>query len=129
MRYWHEIKTIQDPKFPGMDFRISTAADDMPIADCFDDSCHNIADLNDKVNRGIYEWFMVRVEAIYDGQVMGTDFLGGCMYEDAADAVEAGLDGYLEDMIDEAGKEALNSLRDLQSKLMVDFPDGIPAAA
>lgn len=126
MRYWHEVLNYQHPEYPSMTVKVSHAAEDMAIGDCFDDSCHDIQDLCDKVNRGIYDWFMVRVEIYYSGSLQGSDYLGGCMYEDADAAIREGLDGYLEDMVDRATAETLTYLSVLRDNLVNDFPQGIP---
>ena len=129
MRNYIEVLNYQHPTYPGMNIRVSHTSEDIPIRDQFDDQVHDVDDLIDKVNRGIYDWFMVCVEVYYNGSLQGSDYLGGCMYEDANDAIENGLDGYLEDMVDRAVNETLMLIKTMKDNIDADFPQGVPEAA
>ena len=112
------VKEYKDSKF---DVKIGYFPDDSYIEDCFDDTEHNINEIAQKINMGNLEWFVARVQVLYDGIEMGCSYLGGCLYEDAYKAVEDGLDGYLEDMICEAKEEAVDYFNTLYQKMTHDL--------
>jgi hypothetical protein len=100
MRYYDELATYERDGFTVI---VDKTWEDLPIRDCFDDSCHDIAELERKVENGTYEWFMLRVRVMVDGLEMGSHYLGGCMYDRAEDVL---TDGTAEDCIGEALHEA-----------------------
>jgi len=95
----------------------------VPLRDCFDDTCYDIAEMERKVDSGLLDWFVARVQFFYNGVEAGSDYLGGCLYEDVDKAFEDGLDGYLEDMIQEAEAEAIDFIGTMMSNLKQDFPN------
>ncbi len=111
MEYYHGIHTETRD---GFDIIVDQRAEDLPIRDMFDDTCHDIKDLEDKVNRGIYDWFMLRVRAFVDGHEMACEYLGGCMYEDCHDVMK---DGTAEDLIQEALHNARKEVARLRVRL------------
>lgn len=66
----------------------------------------------DKIENGTYLWFCARVTVSKAGVVLGTDYLGGCCYESAADFMVP--DGYYPDMIASAMREAKETLEKLK---------------
>lgn len=117
--YYHTVKKFKQGKF---DVVLSWNYEDIPIRDCFDDTCHDIAEMERKVDAGYLDWFVARVQFFYNDVEAGTSYLGGCLYEDVDKAFEDGLDGYLEDMIAEAEAEAIMYIGDMISNLKQDFP-------
>ena len=69
------------------------------LSECFDSKTELYAD----IERGKYDWFMLRVRALVDGHEMGTSYLGGCLYENPKEVLS---DGTAEDLISEALIEA-----------------------
>lgn len=118
--YYHTVKKFKQGKF---DVVLSWKYEDISIRDCFDDTCHDIAEMERKVDAGYLDWFVARVQFFYNGVEVGASYLGGCLYEDVDKAFEDGLDGYLEDMIAEAEAEAIMYIGDMISNLKQDFPN------
>jgi hypothetical protein len=119
MRHWYYVG---EPKMDGP-FKVvhSWTYEDTPIRDCFDDTCHDIAEMERKVDAGYLDWFVARVQYFYDDVEMGVDYLGGCLYEDVRKAFEDGLDGYLEDMEYRAREEAQKRALEMVERLKRDF--------
>ena len=111
MRHYDELARLERD---GFDIIVDKTWEDLPIADLFDDTCHDIRELERKVDAGIYEWFMLRVRVLVDGHELGADYLGGCMYKDAREVLK---DGLAEDMIQEALKEAKRAVWPLMRRL------------
>ena len=88
--------------------------EDIPLRDCFDDSCYDIAEMEQKVNNYDLDWFMLRVRVLLDGHELGSHYLGGCLYEDAREVL---TDGTAEDCIAEALIEARAEARRLVGSL------------
>ena len=111
MRYYDELARLERE---GFDIIVDRTYEDLPIRDLFDDTCHDIRELERKVDAGIYEWFMLRVRVLVDGHEMGSNYLGGCMYENAREVL---TDGTAEDCIYEAVKEAQGRVWPLMRRL------------
>lgn len=110
-RYYDELASLDREGFFVI---VDKTWDDVAIRDCFDDSCHDIAELERKVNDGVYDWFMLRVRCLVDGHELGSAYLGGCMYEDAHEVL---TDGTAEDLIEQALIEARSEARRLKERL------------
>lgn len=95
---------------------VDQCAEDLSISDMFDDSCHDIADLEDKVRRGIYNWFTLRVRVMVSGHELASEYLGGCMYTDCEEVMK---DGTAEDLIQEALCNARKEVQRLRDVLAV----------
>lgn len=116
MRYWKQFHSEEHGKF---DIVASWAYEDCSIASCFDDTCHDIEDLQRKVNDGTYEWFILRVQVFLNGAELGCDYLGGNMYENVEDVL---TDGSYEDVKYRAVKEANNWLTDaFKERKLVEY--------
>jgi hypothetical protein len=90
-------------------FLIRTAADgetENP-SDHFDD-----AETIRAICTGELEWFIVKVEALKAGIVLGTAYLGACCYKDCKDFINHDGD-YHADMIAEAIDEAKAKIKEL----------------
>ena len=90
--------------------------EDLHPGDCFDDTVSDIQEICDKIDRGVYDWFMLRVRVMFEGHVLGTGHLGGCLYEDPKDVL---TDGIVEDILWEAMNEAKSEARKLSTKLFL----------
>ena len=73
--------------------------EDISVADCFDDSCFDIKEMNEKIECGQLDWFMLRVRIMVDEYELASEFLGGCLYENPREVL---TDGTAEDLISEA---------------------------
>ena len=78
----------------------------------FDDSVDDIKELYRQINDGLLVYFVASVEAYKHGTKLGTDYLGGCLYKSFDDFINE-KDGYITDMINEAVKEAKNTIKKL----------------
>ena len=61
-----------------------------------------------KIDNGTLVWFVARVEAIKNGIVLGTDYLGGCCYDSVQQFIDS--NDYYADMVEAAVNEARNNL-------------------
>ena len=83
----------------GLTIIVDKTWEDISVADCFDDSCFDIKEMNEKIECGQLDWFMLRVRIMVDEYELASEYLGGCLYENARDVL---TDGTAEDLISEA---------------------------
>jgi hypothetical protein len=100
MRYYDELATYERDGFTVI---VDKTWEDLSPRDCFDDECHDIAQICRDIDSGNLDWFMLRVRVMVDSLEMGSHYLGGCLYENAQDVL---TDGTAEDCIGEALYEA-----------------------
>jgi len=100
MRYWDELLREQRGD---LEVVVDKSWEDCPIRDLFDDTCYDIEDMEDRVNRGVLDWFMLRARVFVEGLEVGSSIVGGFMYEDARETLR---DGTAEDLISQAIEEA-----------------------
>ena len=86
--------------------------DDMDPRYCFD--TEDADEVVSKISDGSYDWFMLRVRVLLDGHELGSNYLGGCCYENANDVL---TDGTAEDCIATALIEARSEVRRLKERL------------
>ena len=110
MRYYDTLATYERD---GFTIIVDKSWEDIPLRDCFDDSCYDIDEMNEKVNRGDLDWFFVRVRAMVEELELGSAYLGGMLYEDPKECLK---DGSVEDLIDEALAEAKRDVYRLKQK-------------
>jgi hypothetical protein len=101
-------------KRDGFDVIVDKTWDDTRIADCFDDTCYDIASMERRVDSGQLDWFLLRARVLLKGHELGSSYLGGCLYEDARECLE---DGIAEDVIFEAMNRARGEAKILQAAL------------
>ena len=111
MRYYDTLATYERK---GFEIIVDKTWEDISLRDCFDDSCYDIKEMEDKVNSGQLDWFMLRVRVLLEGLELGSAYLGGMLY---ADPKECLTDGTAEDMIAEAMVGAKNAVYPLMRKL------------
>ena len=116
--YYHTVKEFKRGKF---DVVVSWGHEDTPLDMLFDDTCHDIQEMARKIDSGLLDYFVARVQFFYNGVETGCDYLGGCLYEDVNKAFEDGLDGYLEDMIERAEAESIVYVAELKENILADF--------
>jgi hypothetical protein len=106
MNYWEHIYTeIID------DFEIQThiTSEDTNPRDSFDDSM--LTEVFEGIKSGRYEWFMVRVTAHKAGVELGSDYLGGCLYESYKQFIDD--NDYYADMCERVIDEAKATIKKL----------------
>lgn len=120
MDHWYYVETQQHGPFTViLDWTHEHAA----IADCFDETVSDLANMVDRCNRHIDTHYIARVRAIYGGIEMGSVTLGSCYaYNcDPEDDMRAGLGGYLEDMIADVLDQARIRSGEMLNRLKRDF--------
>ncbi len=100
MRYWDELLREQRGD---LEIVVDKSWEDIPIRDLFDDGCYDIKEMEDKVNSGQLDWFMLRARVFVEGLEISDAIVGGFMYEDARETLR---DGTAEDLIYQAIEEA-----------------------
>jgi hypothetical protein len=98
--YYDELATYERDGFTVI---VDKTYEDMHPRDSFDDSCHDIDEICRDIDRGHFEWFMLRVRVLVEGHELASQHLGGCLYEDAREILS---DGTAEDLIGEALTDA-----------------------
>ena len=93
MRYYDKLAEYERE---GYTIIVDKTYEDLQLRDCFDDTCFDIADMERKVNFGDLDWFMLRVRVLVEGLELSSEYLGGCLYEDARECL---TDGTAEDII------------------------------
>ena len=91
--------TIAEFERDGFEIIVDKTYEDMHASHCFDDSVHDIDEICRKIDNGTYDWFMLRVRVMVEGLELDSEYLGGCLYENANDVL---TDGTAEDIIDQA---------------------------
>jgi hypothetical protein len=100
MRHYTELARFERE---GFDIIVDKTWEDIYVGDCFDDTCYDIKDICNKIDSGVYDWFMLRVRVLVEGLELGSSYLGGMLYEDARECLS---DGTAEDQIHMALEEA-----------------------
>ena len=98
--YYDELATYEREGFTVI---VDKTYEDMHPRDSFDDSCHDIDEICRDIDRGHFEWFMLRVRVLVEGLELSSQHLGGCLYKDAREIL---TDGCAEDIIDQAMTDA-----------------------
>ena len=110
MRYYDKLAEFERDGFTVI---VDKSWEDIALRDCFDDSCYDIKEMEDKVNNGTLDWFFVRVRVMVESLEMGSACLGGMLYEDPKECLK---DGTVEDLIGEALAEAKRDVYRLKQK-------------
>jgi len=105
----YEIIHTEDTQ--GFHIVVSVTPEDVHPRDLFDYEKEELQELCRKIDDGIYVYFAVRVDAYKNGILLGSDFLGACLYESCSDFIKES--GYYSDMVDEAVKDANRALEQL----------------
>ena len=111
MKYYDKLAEYERE---GFEVVVDKTWEDLALADCFDDTCYDIRDMQDKVECGYLDWFMLRVRVLFEGHEFGSAYLGGLLYEDAKECL---TDGTAEDIICQAIDEAKQEVHRLAGKL------------
>ncbi len=100
MRYWDEL--LRENR-GDLEIVVDKSWEDSRIRDLFDESCCDIRELEEKVNSGELDWFMLRARVFVEGLEVGECLCGGFLYEDAAETLR---DGTAEDLVQQAIDQA-----------------------
>ena len=95
-RYYDELASYERD---GFDIIVDKSYEDMDPKDCFDDTQFDIAEMQHNIEHGNLDWFMLRVRVMVENIELSSEFLGGCLYENASEVL---TDGTAEDLIDMA---------------------------
>ena len=120
MRYWHEVKRFAKDQFTVV---WDWCYEDSPLDSMFDATVFDIEDMALRCNQGTDAHYIARVRFLYDGVEMGSATLGSCYASgcDPEDDMEAGISGYMEDMMEEAESEARERAVEMLDRLKKDF--------
>jgi hypothetical protein len=110
MRYYDTLKEEQRGPFKVI---VDKTWEDIHPNQLFEED--DVEEICRKIDNGTYDWFMLRVRVTFEGHEMGSHYLGGCCYEDAAQVL---TDGVAEDCIGEALAEAKKNMLELKHKLV-----------
>lgn len=113
LKHWEELIRFEDRE--GFEIIVDKTWEDIALRDCFDDTCYDIEDMEEKVNSGELDWFMLRARALIDGHELGSSILGGMLYGDARECLQ---DGTAEDQIEQAIMEAQREVYPLLRRLL-----------
>lgn len=93
MRHYEQLAEF---KRSGFDIIVDKTWEDIDpwsqLSECFDSK----KELYEDIDSGKYDWFMLRVRAMFQGHEMGCTYLGGCLYERAEQVL---TDGTVEDQL------------------------------
>ena len=92
-RYYDEIGSFERDGFFVI---VDKSWEDMNPRDCFDDSVTDIEQMIKDINECKLDWSMLRVRILVAGHEMASEYLGGCLYENARDVL---TDGTADDLI------------------------------
>ena len=111
---------IETREVDQFDMDIAFAPDDTQLDLLFDTDADYYPELIENLESGFWQHMICRVQALYDGKVMGEAYLGSCVAEDGAtwSALEA---DQLNDMVDAAIEEARSEAVRMLEILKADF--------
>jgi hypothetical protein len=92
-RYYDEIGSFERDGFFVI---VDKSWEDLNPRDMFDDSVTDIEQMIKDINECKLDWFTLRVRLLVDGHEMASEYLGGCLYEDAREVLK---DGTADDLI------------------------------
>jgi len=99
---------------------IAFAPDDTQLDLLFDTDADYYPELIENLESGFWQHMICRVQALYDGKVMGESYLGSVVSESGG-AWIAEDDGQVNDMVDAAVDEARNEAVRMLEVLRADF--------
>lgn len=101
---------------------VSWAPDSTQLELVFDPSEDYFEELQENIRDGVWEHFILKVAAYYDGREMAADYLGSIVAESPADWIKEDEDGQVDEMVhrvvDAARSEALNMLEILKKDFL-----------
>ncbi len=126
MRYYD---TLAEYDRGGFNVIVDKTWEDLPLEDLFDTSTdpetgkpyYDVQDMYRKIERGVLDYFMLRVRVMHEDVELAVNYVGGFLYEDAREVL---TDGVAEDMISETiedAKKRVTQIREGLSKIPVDL--------
>ena len=109
-RHYEELATYERE---GYEIIVDKTWEDISVADTFDDTQFDIAEINHNIEHGNLDWFMLRVRVLVEGLELDSEYLGGCLYEDAREVL---TDGTAEDLITQSLANAKQQVYRLYKK-------------
>jgi hypothetical protein len=110
MRHYEELATYERE---GYEIIVDKTWEDMDPKDSFDDECWNMKQMYADIESGKLDWFMLRVRVLVEGLELDSEYLGGCLYEDARECL---TDGTAEDLITQSMANAKQQVYRLYKK-------------
>jgi hypothetical protein len=110
MRHYEELATYERE---GYEIIVDKTWEDMDPKDSFDDECWNMKQMYADIESGKLDWFMLRVRVLVEGLELDSEYLGGCLYEDARECL---TDGTAEDLIAQSMDNAKQQVYRLYKK-------------
>lgn len=107
MRYWDELARYEQD---GFEIIIDKSWEDISPRELFDESITDINEICRKIDSYDLDWFMLRARAMLQGHELGSQIVGGFLYEDAREVLK---DGTANDLAAEAIHEAREEARKL----------------
>ena len=112
-RHYEELAVYERE---GYEIIVDKTWEDVSVADTFDDTQFDIAEINHNIEHGNLDWFMLRVRVLVEGLELDSEYLGGCLYEDAREVL---TDGTAEDLI----AQSLDNAKQQVYRLYKKFQD------
>jgi len=103
---------------------IAFAPDDTQLDLLFDTDADYYPELIENLDSGFWQHMICRVQAKYDGKVMGESYLGSVVSESPAVWLKNDGDGQVDDLVEEAVDEARNEAVRMLEILRADFLNG-----
>ena len=110
MRHYEELAEYERE---GYTIIVDKSWEDMDPKDSFDDECWNMKQMYADIESGKLDWFMLRVRVLVEGLELDSEYLGGCLYEDARECL---TDGTAEDLITQSMANAKQQVYRLYKK-------------
>ena len=103
------------------DIDIAFAPDDTQLDLLFDTDADYYPELIENLESGFWQHMICRVQALYDGKVMGEAYLGSCVAESGEAWLEheaAQVEAMIDDAVDQARNEAVRMLEILKADFL-----------
>lgn len=100
---------------------VSWAPDTTQLELVFDPSEDYFEELQEKIRDGVWEHFILKVAAYYDGLEVGSAYLGSIVAESPAKYIQEDPDGHVEQLTKDAVDEAQNECLARLDRLKEDF--------
>ena len=107
-------ETIHTEDTRGFHVIFSVTQEDCHPRDCFGYEEEELTEICRKIDCGLLAWFVARVDVYQQGILLGSDYLGGCLYDTPMQFVRESE--YYDDMVNNAIQDAKNSLEKIYAK-------------
>jgi hypothetical protein len=120
MDYYYTVKEF---KYAEFDIIVDWTYEHCSVRDCFEETEEQYAEMERRQEAYLDTHYIARVRAMYDGVEMGSSSLGSCYAYDCSpeEDINNGINGYLEDMIEEAVDQARDEAVRMLDRLKADF--------